>query len=340
MLLSGVSTGDGRTVAEATNPGNHLRVVVAHFLDEYADRVNDLLHDALGSTLWYRQEIIEVPGLLVGLLVTYDGVRDDSRHVRDDLSWEAFLQRMSVVKPDWIHFDRAVMERWTANPTKCMGGWEGKTIYFIRGSRNPADWTASTAEQDVSLLLSMSWQTWGRRLLDELEHSREIVPVGRDNYIGWEHMVRVIFNYLFRKELGQGQPQSRTEPENEGVEIRDIIYANIAERGFWQDLKDKYSAHEIVVDAKNTDELTREDLRQLYCYLKPALGFWGFLVCRGEQPEKIHAFNRTLFKNFCQERGVTFLTEDDLRRMVLIANRGQEASEYLRDRKSEFVRSI
>ena len=36
----------------------------------------------------------------------------------------------------------------------------------------------------------------------------------------------------------------------------------------------------------------------------PALGFWGFVVCRGPQHEKIHAFNRTLFKNFCQQRGL------------------------------------
>jgi len=95
-------------------------------------------------------------------------------------------------------------------------------------------------------------------------------------------MVRVIFNFLFRGELGEGRPQTRTEPETEGVEIRDLLFSNIAETGFWKDLKDKYSASEIVVDAKNTDESTRDDLRQLYCYLKPALGFWGFIVCRSQ----------------------------------------------------------
>jgi hypothetical protein len=266
---------------------------------------------------------------------------DDSRHVSDNLSWEAFLERMSVVKADWRHFDRALMEQIAADSRpKCLGGWEGKTIYFIKGGHRPDQWTAANADQDLRILLTGSWNSWGSLIQYEVEHLRDIVPIGRDDFRAWEHMVRVIFNYLFRDELGQGRPQARTEPENEGLEIRDILYANTAELGFWKDLKDKYSASEIVVDAKNTDELTREDLRQLYCYLKPALGFWGFLVCRGPQLEKIHAFNRTLFKNFCQNRGLLILTEEDLRRMVLIANRGQPASLYLQDRMSDFVRSI
>jgi hypothetical protein len=153
-------------------------------------------------------------------------------------------------------------------------------------------------------------------------------------------MVRVIFNFLFRGELGEGRPQSRTEEEDEGVEIRDLLYSNNANSGFWKDLKDKYSASEIVVDAKNKDKLTRDDLRQLYCYLKPALGFWGFLVCRSEQPAWIRAFNRTLFRNFNQSRGLLILCDDDLRRMVQMKNRGQNPLAYLSERMSEFIRSI
>jgi hypothetical protein len=153
-------------------------------------------------------------------------------------------------------------------------------------------------------------------------------------------MVRVIFNFLFIGELGEGHAQSRTAPEDEGVEIRDIVFANKAHAGFWKDLKSKYAASEIVVDAKNKDEITRDDLRQLYCYLKPALGYWGFIVCRSEQPSAIAAFNRTLFRNFNQGRGLLILNDDDLRRMVQLKMQGQNPAEYLADRMTEFVRSI
>jgi hypothetical protein len=48
----------------------------------------------------------------------------------------------------------------------------------------------------------------------------------------------------------------------------------------------------------------------LYCYLKPALGFWGFIVCRSQPSDQIQAFNRTLFKNVSQQRGVLILCDD------------------------------
>jgi len=152
----------------------------------------------------------------------------------------------------------------------------------------------------------------------------ESIPVGHEHFANYERQVRRVFNFLFRNELKNGQVQSRTEPENEGVEIRDLVFTNRANSGFWKDLKDKYSASEIVVDAKNTDDLKRNDLRQLYSYLKPALGFWDFIVCRSQPSDQIQAFNWTLFKNFSQQRGVLIICDDDLRRMVDIANRRRD----------------
>jgi hypothetical protein len=312
---------------------------MAHFVSPYADRINDILHDFSGVR-FFKQEILEVPGLLTGLIITYDGVRDDAREIRDALSWQEFLDRMGAIKRDWKNFDRSLVEELAKIPEKTISGWEGRTIYFIRGGKNPERWSLDAAAKDAGLLLAASHKLWGPLVELEVLQLRQSVPVGREHFKDYEHKVRVIFRFLFRSELGDGHVQSRTEPENDGVEIRDLIFANKASSGFWKDLKDKYAASEIVVDAKNTDEVTREDLRQLYCYLKPALGFWGFIVCRSPPSAAIQAFNRTLFKNFAQQRGVLILSDDDLQRMVKIANRGHSASEYLQERKSEFVRSI
>jgi hypothetical protein len=119
-----------------------------------------------------------------------------------------------------------------------------------------------------------------------------------------------------------------------------VIFANKTDVGFWGSLKEKYDVSEVVVDAKNTDSLTRDDLRQLYCYLKRALGFWGFIVCRTSPSETIRAFNRTLYKNFAEQRGLMILCDDDLRKMVEIKGRGNNPSDYLQERMSEFLRSI
>jgi hypothetical protein len=189
---------------------------------------------------------------------------------------------MSVVKPDWRHFDRKVMEQLGRERQKGIGGWEGRTIYFLKGGSHPEQWTEAGAEQAIIPLLMGSTVLWGSLIRGTVERLREDIPIGRKHFREYEHKVRVIWRFLFLGELGEGQAQSRTEPENEGVEIRDLVFANRADAGFWKDLKDKYSVSEVVVDAKNTDDLTRDDLRQLYCYLKPSLGFWGFIVSRSE----------------------------------------------------------
>lgn len=315
---------------------------LTHFADAYADVVNNILHDILGGTRFFKQEIVEVPGLLTGLIITYDGIRDDTRETRDQMSWQEFLDRMSIVKADWKSFDRKVMEQFPSAPNKVMGGWESRTIYFIKGGKHPEEWTQTHARKDALLLLNGSLGLWGKMIQDEAQNLSANVPVGLEHFREYENKVRVILNFLFffRGELGEGQAQSRTEPESEGVEIRDLLFANKATSGYWKDLKDKYAASEIVVDAKNTNDLKRDDLRQLYCYLKPALGYWGFIVCWSQPSIPIQAFNRTLFQNFQQRRGALILCDDDLRRMVDITIRGNNPSEYLRERMSEFVRSV
>ncbi len=299
-----------------------------------------MLHTFLTSTWFYRQEVYDVPDLATALLVTYDDVREDTREYFPETSWDDFLARMSRVKPDWAGFSKDVMAGFGKHPEKFMGGWEGRTIYFIRANNKPEFWSREAARKQVTALLLGSFRLWGELVDNELTHARETIPVGHTHFANYEHLVRVTFTFLFNAHLSDGRPQVRTEPDDAGVEIRDIVFANESERGFWKDLKDKYGCTEVIVDAKNTETLTRDDLRQLYCYLKPATGLWAFVVCRAPQPELVHAYNRTLFRNFNQARGVLILSDEDLRRMIAIARRGHDPSDYMRERMSAFVRAI
>ena len=136
-----------------------------------------------------------------------------------------------------------------------MMGYEGRTIYFIKSGKNPEQWTIAQANNDATKLVTGSLSVWGTLIQFEAEHLRDRIPTRHANFRQFEDQVRIIFNFLFRGDLGEGKAQSRTESENEGIEIRDIVFANNADLGFWKDLKDKYSATEIVVDAKNTEAL-------------------------------------------------------------------------------------
>ena len=311
-----------------------------HYALEYAKRVNELLHSYLWPTWFYKHEIYEIPDVATALLITYDKQRDDKFEVRTKVGWNQFLRRMAHVKPDWAHFSLDVMKKLSQHPEKVMGGWEGRTIYFIKGGNNPDYWTMSHAEKDALVLLISGATVWGPMVREQVRRIRELIPVGRSHFRDYEQHVKVVINFLFVKHLGEATPQKRTEPGNEGCEIRDLFCQNRADSGFWKDLKTKYSCTEILFEVKNTDKLRRNDLRQIYCYLKPALGLWGFVVCRKTQPDNIQSYNRTLFKNFAQKRGALILTDDDLLRMVDIKLQGHDPSDYVRDRMSEFTRSI
>lgn len=311
-----------------------------HYALEYAHRVNELLHSDLPSTWFYKHEIYEIANVATALLITYDRQRDDEFKVYTKVQWNRFLRRMTRVKADWADVRLDYMKELGHHPQKIMGGWEGRTIYFIRGGNNPEFWTSRQAEKDTLVLLKSVAGVWGDIVSEEVNRIGELIPVGRKHFRDYEHQVRVAINYLFFGDLGEAIPQIRTEPGNEGSEIRDLICQNRADSGFWKDLKDKYSCSEVLFEVKNTNRLTRNNLRQVYCYLKPALGLWGFVVRRATQPEKIQAYNRTLFKNFGQKRGVLVLTDDDLRRMVDMKLRGTDPSDYMRDRWSEFITSI
>jgi len=170
---------------------------MAHFASPYADRINDLLHGSAGVR-FFKQEILEVPGLLTALIVTYDGARDDTREIRDRLSWKEFLDRMTAIKLDWKDFDRGLMEELAKRPEKTISGWEGRTIYFIRGGANPERWTIDVAGQDASMLLASSHKLWGPIVDCEVQELRRSVPVGREHFKDYEDKVRIIFRFLFR----------------------------------------------------------------------------------------------------------------------------------------------
>lgn len=311
-----------------------------HFAFAYSKLINEILHTYLISTWFYKHQIYEVPGICTALLVTYDNQDEDEFEVFTDTDWDRFLKRMSIVKSDWKNFSLQIMTQLAKQPQKTMLGWEGRTIYFIKGGTYPEFWTNEKAREDALVLLSGAYRGWGVVVEEEAIRANELIPVGQEHYLAYENFVRVVINFLFIQHLGEAKPQVRTDPENESLEIRDLICQNRSDSGFWKGLKEKYSCSEIVFEAKNKNEITKDDLQQLYCYLKPALGLWGFIVCRNKQSNKVNAYNRTLFKNFIQERGVLVLSNDDLRRMIRIKKYGRDPSEYLHDKMSEFLRSI
>jgi hypothetical protein len=308
-----------------------------HFVIEYARYINEILHRV--STDWhYRHEIYEVSDVATALVINHDVQRQDQFGVNSEAQPEDFIGRINQVLPSVT--DLGTLQDLLRQAERGIIGWRKQTIFFIKQGNHPDDWTVEDAKEDILTLLHNKQQYQPVIMEFEADNVQQMIPTGKEHFRTYEDFVRRAIDVLFLGDLGRATPQARSEPaneDNEGYEIRDLLCQNRAETGFWKDLKDKYSCTEILFEAKNEQILTRSDLRQTYCYLKPALGLWGFIVCRAEQPSNILAYNRTLFSNFAQTRGVLIITDDDIRQMLRLKGRDHDPSSYLRDKMSEFT---
>jgi hypothetical protein len=123
-----------------------------HFIDEYADQLNRILHTVLNPTWFYKQEVVIFPDLVTAVFVTYDGVRDDSREIRE-VSWDDFVKRIRAVDPDWDINPEFMQEVESTRPAFGIGGWLCRTIYLIKAGQHPEYWTADKATEEVTNLM-------------------------------------------------------------------------------------------------------------------------------------------------------------------------------------------
>lgn len=156
--------------------------------------------------------------------------------------------------------------------------------------------------------------------LRECKHGKEFWNVYQD-------LVGEIFCYLFVPPLGKPDPQSRAE---DGLEIRDYVFPNRAESGFWINVKTEYKGSYAVVEAKNKAELEKNDVLQLEDYLQTKqLGLFGILTSRGlSEPAKDQ--RRKAYTT--AGKMIVLLDDKDISQMILKKGRGEKPEEVLYDR--------
>lgn len=310
-----------------------------HFTLGYARFVNGILH-RVSPNWWYKHEIYEVPGVATALFISHENQRKDEFQVNSKIDLDTFIVRIRNIVPEITSPDAL----WSILQQSEQGivGWRRRTIFFVKAGSQPENWSVENGRDAIMNLLRAKAEFHIPIMELEANVIEETIPVGREHWRVYEDFVRRVIDTLFFGDLGYATPQVRSEPgdDEEGIEIRDLLCQNKAEAGFWKDLKDKYQCTEVLFEAKNKEVVTRDDLRQTYCYLKPAIGLWGFIVCRKEQPSRIKAYVRTLFSNFTQGRGVLILTDDDIQSMLQLKKQGHDPATLLRDRMSEFTRGI
>jgi hypothetical protein len=93
----------------------------------------------------------------------------------------------------------------------------------------------------------------------------------------YQHWLRDAFTFLFGEILKEPKLESKTFF---GTQRRDVTFRNASEKGPWFDWKMRHQTDSLLVECKNKDTLTYDDLRQTASYLGKRMGRVAILACR------------------------------------------------------------
>jgi hypothetical protein len=163
----------------------------------------------------------------------------------------------------------------------------------------------------------------------------DIRPGTRDAK-AYEQCVFEILCGCFAGQLSYPKRESKTV---EGTERRDIIFYNDSTHKFWQMVREKHGATNIVFECKNTKALKLDYVNQLVGYLGGSLGNFGVIVSRmspgkNVQRKAINAFNRK------DQVVVLFLSDEDLAEMAQLNAQGRDPTTVIERKYVALIRAV
>lgn len=117
------------------------------------------------------------------------------------------------------------------------------------------------------------------RLLGTIAEDLPRTPKGIEGAGAFEKWVLRVVKVLFDGKLGN--PEAKPNPG--GLQQRDIVATNIAERGFWKRVYEDYRVRQVIFECKNYDELTADDYRQVLSYSGGEYGKFIIIVTRNDK---------------------------------------------------------
>ena len=123
----------------------------------------------------------------------------------------------------------------------------------------------------------------------------------------------------------------------DGRVIRDWIAANRASDGFWEVIRQKYGATQIIFECKNYGDLEASDFHQVSYYMNDTIGRFAALVFRGGEIKR-HYYEHVR-RIADEKRGmVLFLTDRDIDILLRQAINGKSSEAHLQETYDRTVR--
>lgn len=171
-------------------------------------------------------------------------------------------------------------------------------------------------------------------LAKTLEDLRTL-PMGSPGAARFEEIVGEVIKLCFFRALSNVQPKSRS---HDSSMIRDWIASNRASGGFWETIRSKYGATQVVWECKNYAELSADDFHQVGYYFSESFGRFGVIVFRGAEVKESYLRHISNLATRKHDGQIILLTQRDLEVFLRQAINGVFKEAHIQDRYDFFVR--
>ena len=168
-------------------------------------------------------------------------------------------------------------------------------------------------------------------VLDKLDNTEK----ERDHAVTFEDIVGDTIRLCFFRALTNVEAKSRN---SNGIVIRDWIASNVASQGFWEIIRQRYGAVQVVWECKNYEDLKADDFHQAAYYMSGASGHFVIIVFRGEKKKSYNEHIKRIFSNY--EGIILLLNEKDLKVFLRQTLRGKNRESHIQEAYDQTIRNI
>ncbi len=173
--------------------------------------------------------------------------------------------------------------------------------------------------------------------LQELSKELRECPPGDAHAAHYEDIVGKVIKLCFFRSLNNVEPRVR---DQEGRVIRDWVTSNRADSGFWQIIRQRYGATQVIWECKNYAELGADVFHQCLYYMTKQIGRFGVLCFRGAEIKNSYYGHLKRVAEQTEGGILLPLTDRDLEVFIRQAINGKTKEDHIQGIYDTIVRKI
>lgn len=175
-----------------------------------------------------------------------------------------------------------------------------------------------------------------RNKLEELSDKLKHLALGTEGATAYEDAIGEMIHLCFFRSLTNVQAKARSI---DGKTIKDWIASNRARDGFWQMVREKHGATQIIWECKNYKTLSSDDYHQVSYYLNDSIGRFAIIVFRGDDITTSDLGHIHRILNIDKKGLILPLRQRDVETFIRQALSGKTKEGHIRDIYDRIIRS-